>query len=96
VSILSELLNSKICASVGSLSDGYWAVKLGDGITSIRAEAMVESEETAYLWLEEMVLEFYPESDWARIRRGTDVLRAPDLPGAEGLSSARADEDTYD
>lgn len=95
MSILQELHNSQINGSIQSVLDG-WSVKLGDERHGYVAEANVGSEAEAYDWLERTALERYPESRWAQIRRQAQRPRDPDLPGAEAIASARADEDTYD
>lgn len=95
MSILSELRNSDINASIATI-DGAWAVKLGDEQNGYKAEATVGSEAAAYDWLEQHALEFYPDSMWAVIRKSALREKAPDEPGASGLASARADADTYD
>jgi len=96
MSILTELHNSEINASIASFFDGAWTVKLGDELNGFKAETTVGSEAEAYIWLEQKAAELYPDSRWAQIRRDANAPKAPDMPGASGIASARADEDTYD
>jgi len=95
MSILTELHNSEISASIATFFDGAWTVKLGDKLNGFKAEASVDSEAAAYEWLERAAIEYYPESRFAQIHKPVSP-KEPDQPGAEGIATARADADTYD
>jgi len=69
MSVLTELHDSEINASIASFFDGAWTVKLGDEMNGFRAQTTVSSEAEAYEWLRRTAIKLYPDSDFAKARR---------------------------
>jgi hypothetical protein len=62
--VIQALYDSEINCSISSLSDGGFAVKLGDEMNGFKAETVVKTTAQAAEWLDAAARKHYPESSY--------------------------------
>lgn len=72
MSVLQELHDSEINASIQSFYDGCWTAKIGDDMNGFVAEdASLESFEDCEQWLSETAKKMFPQSVYTQKSQGS-------------------------
>jgi hypothetical protein len=69
MSVMQDLYHSEINCSVSTFWDGGFEIKLGDHMSGVKAETVVDRWGQVEPWLTEQVIKHFPDSLFARMYR---------------------------